>query len=281
MKYNPAAAKFGVELDAHKRREAASGPVSIEPAWFRYRLDDLSGDFYYRDGMVTLENIEAMHGKTKVITQGTCRTAGGMASVQLKRLTADHIEFDQELLAALPRSLGGALARLSPTGQINMNGALNFALPSEGTVPQLDWDMKFVSSGGSLQVGLKVEHLDGEVRLVGHSDGRNLLCHGELDIASAMLNDLQVTSIKGPLLIDSQQLLAGMWAERDPKHKAPRFITARVFGDGELSLDGQLKFSPAGDFLIQTSLDQADLATIVADLQPSVRGVTGKVSGAV
>jgi len=222
-----------------------------------------------------------MHGKTKVTTQGTCRTAGGMASVQLKRLTADHIEFDQELLAALPRSLGGALARLSPTGQINMNGALNFALPSEGTGPQLDWDMKFVSSGGSLQVGLKVEHLDGDVRLVGHSDGRNLLCQGELDIASAMLNDLQVTSIKGPLLIDSQQLLAGMWAERDAMRRAPRFITARVFGDGELSLDGQLKFSPAGDFLIQTSLDQADLATIVADLQPSVRGVTGKVSGAV
>ena len=42
-----------------------------------------------------------------------------------------------------------------------------------------------------------------------------------------------------------------------------------------------MKFNPAGDFLIQTSFDQVDLATIVADLQPSVRGVTGKVSGAV
>jgi hypothetical protein len=281
MKYNPAAAKFGVELDAHKRLGAPSGPVSIEPAWFRYRLDDLSGDFYYREGIVTLENVEAMHGKTKVTTQGACRTAGEMASVQLKKLTAEHIEFDQELLAALPQSLGGALARLSPTGQINMNGGLNFALPSEGARPQLDWDLSFIFSGASLQAGLKVEHLDGEVRFVGHSDGRNLLCRGELDIASAMLNDLQVTSIKGPLLIDSQQFLAGMWAERDAMRKAPRFITARVFGDGELSLDGQLKFNPAGDFLIQTSLDQADLATIVADLQPSVRGVTGKVSGAV
>ena len=281
MKYNPAAAKFGVELDAHKRLGAPSGPVSIEPTWFRYRLEDLSGDFYYRDGMVTLENVEAMHGKTKVTTQGTCRTAGGMASVQLKKLTADHIDFDQELLAALPHSLGSALVRLGPAGQINMEGALNFALPSEGAGPQLDWNLKFVFAQGSLQAGLKVEHLDGEVRFIGHSDGRNLLCRGELDIASAMLNDLQVTSIKGPLLINSEQLLAGMWAEPDSKRKAPRFITARVFGDGELSLDGQLKFSPAGDFLIQTSLDQADLATIVADLQPSVRGVTGKVSGAV
>jgi hypothetical protein len=282
MKYNPAAAKFGVELDAHKRREAASGPVSIEPAWFRYKLEDLSGDFYYRDGIVTLENVEAMHGKTHITTQGICRMTGAMASVQLKKLTADHIEFDQELLAALPRSLGSALARLSPAGQINMvDGSLNFALPSEDAGPQLDWNLKFVFSGGSLQAGLTVRHLDGEVRFVGHSDGRNLLCRGELDIASAMLNDLQVTSIKGPLLIDSQQLLAGMWAERDAMRKAPRFITARVFGDGELSLDGQLKFNPAGDFLIQTSLDQADLATIVADLQPSVRGVTGKVSGAV
>jgi hypothetical protein len=282
MKYNPAAAKFGVELDAHKRLGAASGPVSIEPAWFRYRLDDLSGDFYYRDGVVTLEKIAAIHGKTKVAAAGTCRTAGGAASVQLKVLSADHIEFDQELLAALPRALGSALSRLSPTGHINLDGDLDFALPNEAAVgPQLKWDLRFVFAEASLQAGLKVEHLDGEVRFIGHSDGRNLLCSGELDIASAMMNDLQITRIKGPLLIDSGQLLAGTRAERNPRNRLPRFITARVFGDGELSLDGQLKFTPAGDFLIQTSLDHADLANIVADLQPSVRGVTGKVSGAV
>lgn len=282
MKFNPAAAKFGLEMDAHKRLDTPSGPVSIEPSWFRYRLDDVSGDFYYRDGVVTLKNVEALHGKTKVTTEGICRMAGGTSSVQLKKLTADHIEFDQELLAALPRSLGSALARLSPTGHINMDGNLDFAMPSEaGTESQLRWDLRFVIVEGSLQTGLKVEHLDGEVRFVGHSDTRNLLCRGELDISSVMINDLQVTSIKGPLLIDSEQLLAGMWAERNVQGKAPRFITARVFGDGELALDGQLKFSPAGDFLIQTSLDHADLATIVTDLQLSVRGVTGKVSGAV
>jgi hypothetical protein len=202
--------------------------------------------------------------------------------VQLKRLFVDHIEFDQELLAALPRSLGGTLAKLNPTGQINMEGSLGFALPGEtGASPQLDWNMRFVVAEGSLQAGLKVEHLDGEVRLIGHSDSRNLQCRGELDIASAMLNDIQVTSIKGPLLIDKDQLLAGTWAERNIRNKSPRFITARIFGDGELSLDGQLKFSPAGDFLIQTSLDNADLATIISDLQPSVRGVTGKVFGSV
>lgn len=282
MKYNPVAAKFGLELDAHKQLAAPGGPVSLEPSWFRYRLEDLSGDVYYRDGVVTLENIEAIHGKTKVATEGTCRMAGNAASVQLKRLFAEHIEFDQELLAALPHTLGSALARLSPTGTINMDGNLGFALPSEaGAGPQLNWDLRFVFAQGSVQAGLKVEHLDGEVRFIGQSDGRNLLCRGELDIASAMLNDLQVTSIKGPLFIDSEQLLAGMWAERNIKNKAPRFITARLFGDGELSLDGQIKFSPAGDFLIQASVDHADLATIVADLQPSVRGVTGKVFGAV
>ncbi|MFN0021033.1 MAG: hypothetical protein ACKVP0_22470 [Pirellulaceae bacterium] len=282
MKFNPATAKFGVELDAHKRPDAPGGPVSIEPAWFRYRLDDLSGDFYYRDGVVTLANMEAVHGKTKFAADGTCRMAGGTSSLQLKRLIAYHIEFDQELLSALPRSLGSTLAKLSPAGQVNMDGSLGFALPSEeGASPQLDWNLLFVFSEGSLQAGLKVEHMDGEVRFIGHSDSRNLLCRGELDIASAMMNEIQVTSIKGPLLIDSEQLLAGVKVERGARTKAPRFITAKVFGDGELSLDGQLKFSPAGDFQIQASLDHADLATIVADLQPSVRGVTGKVYGTV
>jgi hypothetical protein len=283
MKYNPKGARFGLELDAHKEPGGASGPVSIEPAWFRYRLDDLTGDFYYRNGVVTLENVTAAHGKTKVSADGICRMAGNTASLQLKRLFVDHVEFDEALLAALPRSLGGALTRLGPAGnEINMYGNFGFALPGEaGASPQVDWDLRFVFVNGSLQTGLKVEHLDGEVRFNGHSDGRILLCRGELDIASAMVSDLQVTSIKGPLLIDSKQLLAGMWAERDLRNKAPRFITARIFGDGEIALDGQLKFTPAGDFLIQASLDNADLGNIVADLQPAVRGVTGKVSGAI
>lgn len=283
MKYNPKAARFGLELDAHKQSGAASGPISIEPDWFRYRLDELSGDFYYRDGVVTMENVEALHGKTKVTAAGTCRMAGSTSTVQFKRFWVGHLEFDEELLSALPRPLGNALARLSPAGDIiNMEGAFGFALPGDESRPQLDWNLRFFFMNGRLNAGLKVDHLDGEVRLTGHSDGRNLLCRGELDIASAMVNDLQVTSIKGPLLIDSQQLLAGMWAEKDGRNnKSPRFITARIFGDGEISLDGQLKFTPAGDFQVQTSLDNADLATIVADLQPTVRGVTGKVSGAV
>lgn len=282
MKFNPSTAHFGLELDAHKRANSQASPVSIEPAWFRYRLEDLSGDFYYRDGVVTLDNFVAIHGKTRITTEGICRMASGTSSVQLKRLFVDHIEFGQELLAALPRSLGGALARLSPTGQVNLEGSLGFALPSDvGASPQFDWNVRIIVAQGSLQAGVKVENIDGEVRLVGHSDNRNLQCRGELDIGSAMLNDIQVTSIKGPLLIDNEQLLAGMWAERNIRNKSPRFITARIFGDGELSLDGQLKFSPAGDFLIQTSLDNADLATIIADLQPTVRGVTGKVFGTV
>jgi hypothetical protein len=92
---------------------------------------------------------------------------------------------------------------------------------------------------------------------------------------------VQVTNIKGPLWIDSEQLLAGMWAERNVQGRTPRFITANVFGEGDLSLDGQLKFTPAGDFLVQTTVENADLATIAADLAPQVRGVTGKVFGVV
>lgn len=282
MKFNPSLAKFGVEIDAHKLPATPSGQVSIEPAWFRYRLEDLSGDFHYRDGVATLKNVEAHHGKTRVFTEGICRTSGGVNSVRLSKLTAERLELDQELLTALPTSLGGALARLNPTGHINMEGQLGVVLAGEvAAAPQLDWDLNFVVVDGTLQVGVKVEHLGGEVRFAGHRDGRNLQCRGELDIASAMIQGVQVTNIKGPLFIDSEQLLAGMWAERNVRGKPPRFVTATIFGDGELSLDGRLQFSPAGDFRMQTSLENADLATIVADLQPSVRGVTGKVFGAV
>ena len=86
-----------------------------------------------------------MHGKTKIAADGTCRMAGGTSSVQLKRLIVDHLEFEQELLTALPRSLGTVWSPLNPAGQNYMDG--NLALPCRAkkcASPQLDWNLLFL-----------------------------------------------------------------------------------------------------------------------------------------
>lgn len=282
MKYNPAKAHFGLEMDAHKAPPSQSGSISIEPAWFRYRMEDLTGDFYYRDGLVRLANIQAVHGKTRISTEGTCQArADGSSSVRLTRLTADNIQVDHELLHAVPAGLGESLRRLNLSGQINMSGNLGVAVPNHPDAPSaLDWDLVFDVEDGGLEAGLPVEHIRGEVKFIGQSDGKNVLTRGELNIDSAIIRDIQFTQIQGPLWMNNERMLVGTWAERNIQGRAPRWVTATAF-DGQVSLDGELLFGGEGQFQTHTTLENADLASIVAQLAPRQSGVTGKVFGVV
>ncbi len=288
LTYNPARRVLAVEVDASKRdgsiavpgrRPGTSGsPVSIEPTWFRYRFDDLTGDFHYdsRQGLATLKNVRARHDKTTVQTAGTCRIlADGSGDVRLTGLTAERIVPDHELLSALPGGIGQALERLDLAGRFNMTGALGIAMPPRDGPTGLDWNLSFDIEDGSLQAGLPVEHIRGQVQLMGKSDGKSIVSRGQLDVDSAMVRGVQLTQIRGPLYIDSRRLLAGTWAERDIQGHVPHWVTATTM-DGRLALDGEFVFAD-GRFNVNTTLENADLKRVTQELAPSQRNLTGKV----
>lgn len=282
LKYNPTGGGLAVEVDAKKQEGSPVSPVSIEPTWFRYRLDDLSGDFAYDNltGLATLSGVRARHEKTTVQAEGTCRIqADGSCGVRLTKFAADRIRPDHDLLSALPGGIGPGLARLDLAGQFNMEGELGVAVPARDGPPSVDWDLRFDVENGSLQAGLPVDHIHGQVQLAGQSDGRTVLSRGELNVDSAIIRGVQFVKIRGPLWIDSQRLLAGTWAERQIQGRAPHWITADVVG-GQLSLDGELLFAD-GKFQLYTSLENADLTRVVQQLCPAQRNLTGKVFGVV
>jgi hypothetical protein len=277
LKYNPSGG-LAVEVDARKQTGSAASPVSIEPTWFRYRLDDVTGDFAYDNltGLATLSNVRARHDKTQVQTAGNCRIlADGSCGVRLSKLSADRIHPDHELLSALPGGIGQALARLELSGQFNMEGELGVAVPAGDEHPRLDWDLKFDVADGSLNAGLPVENIHGQVQLAGESDGHSIQNRGQLIVDSAIIRGVQFTQIRGPLWIDSQRLLAGTWAERNVQGRVPHWVTANTM-DGQLSLDGELVFAD-GKFQLYTSLENADLSRVMQQLCPGQHNLTGKV----
>ena len=85
--------------------------VSIEPAWFPYRLERLRGQLSWKDGLLQFKGVRGVHARTTLATEGTCRfTPDGGWHVSFARLVADRFRADHDVLRALPAGLQQAVA---------------------------------------------------------------------------------------------------------------------------------------------------------------------------
>jgi hypothetical protein len=252
--------------------------ISLEPGWFRYALNDVTGGLRYRDGRVELTNLRATHGHAKLYGQGKCAmlTDGGYR-LEMTNLTADRVDVDQDLLAALPGNLSQSLTRLPLEGPVNVHqGRLAITAPSQSTTPVVTWDLDLDIENGRLLTSTPVEHIRGGATLRGQHGREGLFARGELNIDSAMIRGLQLARLQGPYWFDGRQLVFGTFADRDKPTGAPRQVSARLLG-GLLSVDGMVLLSGDGAFDIQGTLENANLAEIARELAPHQPTPAGKV----
>ena len=60
--------------------------LSIEPSWFRYRMDNLTGRIHYRDGLIELTGLSASHGRASIEAGGHVQVRGdGSCRLELTR----------------------------------------------------------------------------------------------------------------------------------------------------------------------------------------------------
>ncbi len=280
LKYDALRRKTSVAVDAEKwppNRGAEGRTISIEPTWFHYGLDQLTGSFHYSDGEMTMRNVTARHGQLTLQAEGQSQLlADGGCRVKLSRVTADRLQIDHELLAAMPVGLAASLARLEIVGPLNMQGAVGVTVPAADQPPEFDWDLNLDIENGRLTAGLPIEHIFGSVQLRGHNGESGFENRGELKIDSAIVREVQLTNIRGPLALDAEQLRFGAAAEREVTGRVPRQLTANLFG-GVLTLDGQIRFSHELPFQLQAWLEQGDLKSIARELAPRQERIGGKV----
>lgn len=274
--------RFAVSLRAEPRSENAS----IKPTYLPYRLENLRGVLTYRDGRVTLERFRGEHGNTRVTSEGECEfSPDGSWRLRLVNLNVERLRVDRELAGVLPGRLKKALSELNPAGPIHLCGSLGLSQNGRPGEPlATEWDVQIGYQRASIDLGLRLENLHGEMRLTGACDGDRFWSRGELAVDSAMYKDFQVAGITGPVWIDDQRILFGTWVDRpQPGQEAPvgearppRSVTGRLFG-GVLTCDGWVALGATPRYSVHAELTQADLKRCVQELGSPARDLRGTI----
>lgn len=292
VRHQVKARKTDVALEATPQGDT----VSIEPAWFPYRLEQLRGRLTWRDGLLRFDGVRGVHDRTTVATDGVCRFgADGGWHVSFERLAADRFRADHDVLQALPAGLQQALASVRPSGLLSLTGSVDiYAVqppgdpgqprPADAPAPAAAWDLHLDMEQGSLDVGVALEHVHGGVHLTGKTDGRAWQTDGEIALDSAIWRGVQLTGVEGPLAMDQAGVRFGMPA--GAKQGRPRRLAARVAG-GTVFVDGSVAAGDSGTFAVAASLADAELERLAADSAASLAGTAatqryrGKVFGAI
>jgi hypothetical protein len=286
LRYGSLTRRWSIDVHANKWEQNANANatrmITLAPVWFPYRLDHVTGGFHYENGRMRIVNLHAEHGRAGIALEGGCSILPeGGCRLELARLAADQVEVDQELIGALPEGLKDSLGRVPLQGPVNLNGALTILVPPQTDVPpQIEWDMSLDIEDGRLLTATPVEHLHGTLQLIGRHNGERLSGRGHLSLDSAMIRGVQITGLKGPLLLDGPRVVFGTQADQGVTGRLPRQLTASLFG-GLLTLDGELLIGADGAFGVQAGLENADLVQIAQQVAPHQRGITGKVFGLV
>ena len=251
--------------------------VSIEPAWFPYRLEQLRGQLHWKDGRLRFERVRGTHDRTTVAAEGVCRfLPGGGWHVSFERLSADRFRADHGVLGALPVGLQQAISAVNLRGLLSLAGSLD--VHSTAGQPTASWDMQLDVEQGALDVGTAIEHVHGGIRLRGQSDGRTWQTFGDLAVDSAMWRGIQLTNVEGPLTMDPAGVRFGATTAAGTGREAARRVSARVAG-GTLLVDGSAAAGDLGGFAVSASLGDADLGRLAGDTLSAANPYRGRVSG--
>jgi hypothetical protein len=271
VRHHVKARRTEVEIEATPQGDT----VSIEPAWFPYRLEHLRGQLHWKDGLLTFERVRGTHDRTTVTAGGVCRfVPGGGWHVSFEQLTADRFRADHDVLHALPVGLQQAISAVHLRGLLSLAGSLD--IHSTAGPPAASWDMQLDVEQGSLDVGTPIEHVHGGIRLRGQSDGQTWQTFGDMAIDSAMWRGMQLTAVQGPLAMDAGGVRLGATAARVGEKGTPRRVSARVAG-GTLLLDGSVAAGDPGGFALSASLGDADLERLAGDTLSAAHPYRGRV----
>jgi hypothetical protein len=256
--------------------------TSLESLHFPYRLEQLRGSpgqpvFVYRDGEVQFRKLRALHGTTEISADGYCRfNNAGAWVLRFDRITADRLQANVDLLAALPMRLKRAVTQLRPTGPIGVDGS--FALGRNGPDQNVwsRWDIDFNLHQSTIQAGPSLANVTGGVRLWGQHDGAQLRSQGELTIDSLSMKDFHFTEVRGPLWIDDKQVIFGSQAETPRANQTPRTLTAKLYG-GTVLADLWIGLNEPAQYDLRATLTSADLETFGREQLNGRQRLQGKV----
>ena len=279
--------KTDIAAVQHATDAVTNRVLSLQPPALPYRLDVLSGSARFDGEQVTIDSLSTQHDATRVAADGKCvRGKDGRWNLMLNLHGGSRLHPDAELIAALPRQLREAMRRLQLRGPLGVRGTTQMLLADATHVdPIVNWDLNLQLEGNRIGDIGPVHSLRGEISTKGSSDASGMRANGDVYLDSMHINDLHVTAVKGPFLIDGDRMQLGV-TNQSPQQlyggssePVPilRPIQGRIF-DGEVELSGQLALS-SGKFDVAVSVNQGRVPTLLADLGKGSSELSGNFNG--
>ena len=279
VRYQSMAQDLSVTINGLKRRsqERLAERVTIKPTWLPYQLDDVIGVVRYDNGVAELENVQGRHGNTSVQLSGRFDPLpDNKWQLRVRDLHIDRLRTDHDLVPALPDPLARAVTRLNLRGALNVSGGLNIQGDNGTERPTAaNWDLDFDVEDGTLDFGVKLDHLRGSMKLAGSIGPRGHYSRGQLDIDSLVFKGLQLTNINGPFSIDDKYVALGEAMRRRQDELVSRPLKAELLG-GNLIAGGQISLGKDSAFELDGEVFDADLTTVAKEFAPGKTDVSGR-----
>jgi hypothetical protein len=147
---------------------------TMRPAFFPYSLQDVAGAVRYAHGRVYIQRGSARHGAGILgLKSGLLELKpGGGFVAWFEGLRAAGVTADDAFLHALPAPVGKVLESLHLHEPLDAETSLTLDAPPDGDRLKAWWDGAAVFRNASLQVGLSVDGVRGQVACRGHHNGR-------------------------------------------------------------------------------------------------------------
>jgi len=256
--------------------------VSIEPKFFRYRLDRLDGRFVLSEGSVTFTGARAEHGQSIATADGSWTPlAEGGWRFELEKLHVDYLDADHDLRLAAPLALRRAIDQLQPEGSFGLHdGRLAFTYnPRQPGELRTDFDIQLDCHQANVNLGVLVEGASGGIRLTGVKNGDDCRVYGELQLDTMFWNGLQLTNVRGPLWTDDAECRFGRGVAEKQPGAPPVAITASAYG-GNVALNTRVLHG--GDRLqygMSIDYTDVDLDRLSRDYLNLETPIAGRVNG--
>lgn len=257
-------------------------------AW-PYPLTDVAAEFNYRGDRADVVSLSGMHDETKIRTKGFVQfTPGQPWQVRLTEIFLDDLLPNRSFRMSLPAALQNVLNQLDPQKSLSLSGMADIRGTDDPRVPiTAGWDVEFVFTGNTFDVGILLEQVYGRVGYRGTWDGRQINSVGAFDLSSASVWGYQFTNIRGPLQIVGTQLVVGSLDALDPNRRSgeqtPRPVpieerlTAQAIG-GTVVLDAEAALGENPGWRLKAFLQKASLEEYARRYLPGVRNLRGVVN---
>ncbi len=285
LQYLAASRDLNIDVMAQKRdadRNVEGRSITIKPSWLAYQLDDVVGAVRYRDGVAELQRVKAKHGDASVELTGRFESLPDEQwKFEASEVIVENLRANHELVSALPRRLGNAIARLKFQGAVNisgrlgMQGMLGLAQPLAS-----NWELDFDVEDGTVDCGVRLEHIRGGMHLGGTINQHGHVSRGQLDIGSLFYKGVQLTQVSGPFSIDEQFLSLGDKTRRGQDEPMTSPLRAQALG-GIVISSGRVSMEEGNAFELTGELFDGNLTNAIQELAPSRPDISGQLFASV